>query len=314
MFEAPTQFEQLQARLGAAGRALSGDGAPDAAAEAAAVSLLSSPPPRAVFRATLPGTADGALLEALRAAGVPYAASSYDQEAVNRRLESAARFSFLIGLGYILLTSDAGSVGTLFKRPARLYEGGEGPSGVTFADVAGCDEAKAELAEVVDFLKDPRRYTQLGARVPRGVLLVGPPGTGKTLLAKAVAGEAGTPFFAASASEFVELYVGLGGAWAVSLRALLLPFAAPDALALLREPQGGAFGRSLQTRVSARRASSSSTSSTPSGACAEKGLHPLLHLPLRSFALLTRPCAGARAPPARAPTWRALPTRSASRR
>ena len=208
MFEAPTQFEQLQARVGAAARALSGDGG----AEAAAVSLLSSPPPRAVFRATLPGVADSALLEALRAAGVPYAASSYDEEALNGRLESAARFSFLIGLGYILLTSDAGGVGTLLKRPARLYEGGEGPSGTTFADVAGCDEAKAELAEVVDFLKNPRRYTELGARVPRGVLLVGPPGTGKTLLAKAVAGEAGTPFFAASASEFVELYVGLGGA------------------------------------------------------------------------------------------------------
>ena len=212
MFEAPTQLEQLQARVGAAARALSADSAAgDAASEATAMALLKSPPPRTVLRATLPGAADGALLEALRAAGVPYAASSYDEAAVNGRIESAARFSFLIGLGYILLTSDAGGVGTLLKRPARLYEGGEGP-GVTFADVAGCDEAKAELSEVVDFLKAPGRYKALGARVPRGVLLVGPPGTGKTLLAKAVAGEAGTPFFAASASEFVELYVGLGGA------------------------------------------------------------------------------------------------------
>ena len=226
MFEAPTQFEQLQARLGAAARALSGDASSGAAsaAEAAALSLLSSPPPRAVFRATLPGVADGALLEALRAAGVPYAASSYNEEAQNSRLETAARFSFLIGLGYILLTSDAGGMGTLLKRPARLYEGGEGPSGTTFADVAGCDEAKAELAEVVDFLKDPKRYTALGARVPRGVLLVGPPGTGKTLLAKAVAGEAGTPFFAASASEFVELYVGLGGACARPPKLFVVPF------------------------------------------------------------------------------------------
>ncbi|MBO9309949.1 MAG: ATP-dependent zinc metalloprotease FtsH [Chloroflexi bacterium] len=81
---------------------------------------------------------------------------------------------------------------------------------VTFADVAGEDAAKAELAEMVDFLKDPDKYIRLGARIPRGVLLVGPPGTGKTLLAKAVAGEAKVPFFSLSASEFVEMFVGVG--------------------------------------------------------------------------------------------------------
>ncbi len=81
---------------------------------------------------------------------------------------------------------------------------------VTFGDVAGEDEAKAELAEVVDFLKNPGKYHMLGARLPRGVLLVGPPGTGKTLLAKAVSGEAGVPFFSVSASEFVEMFVGVG--------------------------------------------------------------------------------------------------------
>lgn len=81
---------------------------------------------------------------------------------------------------------------------------------VTFDDVAGCDEAKAELVEVIDFLKDPKKFQSIGARIPKGVLLVGPPGTGKTLLAKAVAGEAGVPFFSISGSDFVEMFVGVG--------------------------------------------------------------------------------------------------------
>jgi len=83
-------------------------------------------------------------------------------------------------------------------------------TGVNFADVAGADQAKLELQELVDFLKNPDKYTRLGAKIPKGALLVGPPGTGKTLLAKAVAGEAGTPFFSCAASEFVELFVGVG--------------------------------------------------------------------------------------------------------
>ena len=83
---------------------------------------------------------------------------------------------------------------------------------VSFKDVAGVDEAKAELMEVVDFLKQPAKYQQLGGRIPKGVLLVGPPGTGKTLLAKAVSGEAGVPFFSMSGSEFIEMFVGVGAA------------------------------------------------------------------------------------------------------
>merc|ERR1719171_229817 len=83
-------------------------------------------------------------------------------------------------------------------------------TGVTFEDVAGCDQAKLELEETVDFLKNPERYTNMGAKIPRGVLLDGPPGTGKTLLARAVAGEAGVPFISASGSEFVEMFVGVG--------------------------------------------------------------------------------------------------------
>ena len=81
---------------------------------------------------------------------------------------------------------------------------------VTFADVAGCDEAKLELTEVVDFLKNPLKFAAAGATIPKGVLLEGPPGTGKTLLARAVAGEAGVPFFSASGSQFIEMFVGVG--------------------------------------------------------------------------------------------------------
>jgi len=97
------------------------------------------------------------------------------------------------------------------KSKAKVYVPDE-QSRVTFADVAGVDEAKDELTEIVDFLKTPERYAEIGARIPKGVLLVGPPGTGKTLLSKAVAGEAGVPFFIISGSEFVELFVGAGAA------------------------------------------------------------------------------------------------------
>jgi cell division protease FtsH len=101
-----------------------------------------------------------------------------------------------------------GAIGAFGRSRARRVEGNE--TSVTFKDVAGIDEAKAELAEVVDFLKNPEKYQRLGGRIPRGVLLAGRPGTGKTLLARAVAGEAGAPFFSISASEFVEAIVGIG--------------------------------------------------------------------------------------------------------
>merc|ERR1719333_635071 len=86
----------------------------------------------------------------------------------------------------------------------------EPQTGVTFEDVAGCDSSKLELTEVVEFLKNPGKYSALGAKIPRGVVMEGPPGTGKTLLARAVAGEAGVPFLSASGSEFVEMFVGVG--------------------------------------------------------------------------------------------------------
>ena len=115
----------------------------------------------------------------------------------------------LLGLFYFFMMRSAGGgkINSFAKSKAKLQ--GE-KNNVKFADVAGADEEKAELEEVVEFLKDPSKYVKLGARIPRGVLLVGPPGTGKTLLAKAVAGEAGVPFFSISGSDFVELYVGVG--------------------------------------------------------------------------------------------------------
>jgi cell division protease FtsH len=103
-----------------------------------------------------------------------------------------------------------GGLMSIGKSRAKVYV--ETDTKVTFADVAGVDEAKEELAEIVQFLKDPAKYGRLGARIPKGVLLVGPPGTGKTLLARAVAGEAGVPFFSISGSEFVEMFVGVGAA------------------------------------------------------------------------------------------------------
>ena len=103
-----------------------------------------------------------------------------------------------------------GGLMSVGKSKAKIYV--EESVKVTFADVAGVDEAKEELREIIGFLRDPKRYGRLGARLPKGVLLVGPPGTGKTLLAKAVAGEAGVPFFSISGSEFVEMFVGVGAA------------------------------------------------------------------------------------------------------
>ena len=111
-------------------------------------------------------------------------------------------------------------------------------TGVTFADVAGGDEAKAELVAIVDFLKNPQDYGRLGARIPKGVLLVGPPGTGKTLLAKAVAGEAAVPFFSISGSEFVEMFVGVGAA---RVRDLFEQAKQKAETALSRYAQGEAF-------------------------------------------------------------------------
>ncbi|KAF8069387.1 FTSH1 [Scenedesmus sp. PABB004] len=172
-------------------------------------------------RATVVLPNDPELVDILARAGVDISVSEGDQQG-----------NYVALLGNILFPLIAfGGLFFLFRR-AQGGGGGGGPmgpmggpmefgrskskfqevpeTGVNFADVAGCDGAKLELQEVVDFLKNPDKYTALGAKIPKGCLLVGPPGTGKTLLAKAVAGEAGTPFFSCAASEFVELFVGVG--------------------------------------------------------------------------------------------------------
>ena len=116
-----------------------------------------------------------------------------------------------MGLWYVMMNKAGGMQGGVGKfSKARTRLGSEEKDKKTFADVAGCDEEKEELSEIVDFLKNPKAYTSMGARIPKGVLLVGPPGTGKTLLAKAVAGEANVQFLSISGSDFVELYVGVG--------------------------------------------------------------------------------------------------------
>ncbi|GIO09854.1 ATP-dependent zinc metalloprotease FtsH [Brevibacillus reuszeri] len=126
-------------------------------------------------------------------------------------LTSIIPFVIIFILFFFLLNNAQGGgsrVMNFGKSRAKLYN--EEKKRVTFDDVAGADEEKAELEEVVDFLKDPRKFNAVGARIPKGVLLVGPPGTGKTLLARAVAGEAGVPFFSISGSDFVEMFVGVG--------------------------------------------------------------------------------------------------------
>ena len=117
------------------------------------------------------------------------------------------------GIWYLMMrrfSAQQGSFLTLGRKKAKVYM--ENEVGVTFEDAAGVDEAKEELVEVIEFLKSPEKFTRLGGKLPKGILLVGPPGTGKTLLARAVAGESGVPFFSMSGSEFVELFVGMGAA------------------------------------------------------------------------------------------------------
>ena len=118
-----------------------------------------------------------------------------------------------VGIWYFMMRRMAGKQPgfmSLGKNKAKIYM--QDDLDVTFDDVAGVDESKQELVEVIDFLKEPQKFTKVGGKIPRGILLVGPPGTGKTMLAKAVAGESGVPFFSLSGSEFVEMFVGLGAA------------------------------------------------------------------------------------------------------
>jgi len=156
-------------------------------------------------------TDDYRIIDRLEEAGVEFEEIDEGKNAIVSTLLS---YAIMILAFYILMmlimksASKSGGVMGVGKTNAKMYV--EKTTGVTFADVAGQEEAKESLSEMVDFLAKPQRYLDIGAKLPRGALLVGPPGTGKTLLAKAVAGEANVPFFSLSGSEFVEMYVGVG--------------------------------------------------------------------------------------------------------
>ncbi|MEO8138463.1 MAG: ATP-dependent metallopeptidase FtsH/Yme1/Tma family protein, partial [Gemmatimonadota bacterium] len=150
------------------------------------------------------------LLGELERSGVPISAKE-PKVGVANFLIAALPWIVIIGLWVFLLRQlqAGGSRAFSFGKSKAKLLSGDTPK-LTFADVAGADEAKVELQEIIEFLKDPQKFTRLGGRLPKGALLVGPPGTGKTLLAKAVAGEAGRPFFSMSGSDFVEMFVGVG--------------------------------------------------------------------------------------------------------
>ncbi len=161
-----------------------------------------------------PETDNSPLIGMLEKNGVQFSASEPKQQSlIGQLLISSFPILLLIGVWIYFMRQMQGGGGgrgamSFGKSKARLL--GEDQVGITFADVAGVDEAKAEVAEIVEFLKDPSKFQRLGGKIPKGVLMVGPPGTGKTLLAKAIAGEAKVPFFTISGSDFVEMFVGVG--------------------------------------------------------------------------------------------------------
>src|SRR5579862_3621307 len=161
----------------------------------------------------LPGIDDSALVTEMQQRGVTFAGRIEHTSAWMQVLLGWLPFVLLIGLYWFAMQRMAKRGGplSLGRSRAKVYDR-NADQRITFADVAGVDEAQAELQEVVSFLRNSDRYRGLGARIPKGVLLVGPPGTGKTLLARAVAGEANVPFFSMSGSEFVEMFVGMGAA------------------------------------------------------------------------------------------------------
>lgn len=157
---------------------------------------------------------DDRLIEDLQKAGIEYSGKIESNFLQNFFLNWILPFVLIVafwGIVFRRMGSAGQNVLSIGKSKARIYAQDQ-KNRVTFADVAGVDEAVQEVREVVDFLKNPKKYTALGGKLPKGILLVGPPGTGKTLLARAVAGEAGVPFFSMSGSDFVEMFVGVGAA------------------------------------------------------------------------------------------------------
>jgi cell division protease FtsH len=162
------------------------------------------------FQVLLPVSNSEQFIKRLEDAGVPILAKE-PKGGITAIIIAALPWIVILGLWFFLLRQlqAGGSRAFAFGKSKAKLLAGDTPK-ITFADVAGADEAKVELQEIIEFLKDPQKFTRLGGRLPKGALLVGPPGTGKTLLAKAVAGEAGRPFFSMSGSDFVEMFVGVG--------------------------------------------------------------------------------------------------------
>ncbi len=162
------------------------------------------------FTTLLPFESRAEWVQTLRDKGVDVRARE-EKQSFGVFLFSFLPYLFILGLIIFMLRQmqQGGNRAFAFGKSKAKLLAGDTPK-ITFADVAGCDEAKQELEEIIDFLKDPQKFQRLGGRLPKGALLVGPPGTGKTLLAKAVAGEAGRPFFSMSGSDFVEMFVGVG--------------------------------------------------------------------------------------------------------
>src|SRR5689334_20253106 len=162
------------------------------------------------FQVLLPVANSEQFIKRLEDAGVPILAKE-PKGGITAIIIAALPWVVILGLWFFLLRQlqAGGSRAFAFGKSKAKLLAGDTPK-ITFADVAGADEAKYELQEIIEFLKDPQKFTRLGGRLPKGALLVGPPGTGKTLLAKAVAGEAGRPFFSMSGSDFVEMFVGVG--------------------------------------------------------------------------------------------------------
>jgi cell division protease FtsH len=172
------------------------------------VQMKNASPAKQVVHAEFPGT----LTKDIRDANIPYSVKSKDESSIwPQVLVWWLPMLLLVGIFFLFmrqLQSGGGKAMSFGKSKAKLLS--DHQNRVTFKDVAGVEEAKDEVEEIIAFLKDPKKFTRLGGRIPKGVLMMGPPGTGKTLLARAIAGEAGVPFFSISGSDFVEMFVGVG--------------------------------------------------------------------------------------------------------
>jgi cell division protease FtsH len=172
------------------------------------LTMKNATPAKVVVYAEFPG----ALTKDIRDANIPYSVKSKDESSIwPQVLVWWLPMLLLVGIFFLFmrqLQSGGGKAMSFGKSKAKLLS--DHQNRVTFKDVAGVEEAKDEVEEIIAFLKDPKKFTRLGGRIPKGVLMMGPPGTGKTLLARAIAGEAGVPFFSISGSDFVEMFVGVG--------------------------------------------------------------------------------------------------------